>query len=128
MSEKFYTELIAPVVNGKTLENGKIEHAYVYTGETRNADSIDLAKVTVNLDRMNEGRVPFTVQNNEVIKILKTGGAGRIVLYVVGGIAIVGVICGGLYLKKKKKDEPEDEDSDDDSEETASEDTEDKAE
>lgn len=128
MSEKFYTELIAPVVNGKTLENGKIEHAYVYTGETRNADSIDLANVTVNLDRMNEGRVPFTVQNNEVIKILKTGGAGRIVLYVVGGIAIVGVICGGLYLKKKKKDEPEDEDSDDDSEEKASEDTEDKAE
>lgn len=128
MAEKFYTELIAPVVNGKTLENGKIEHAYVYTGETRNADSIDLANVTVNLGRMNEGRVPFTVQNNEVIKILKTGGAGRIVLYVVGGVAIVGVICGGLYLKKKKKDEPEDEDSDDDSEETASEDTEDKAE
>lgn len=128
MAEKFYAELIAPVVNGKTLENGKIEHAYVYTGETRNADSIDLANVTVNLDRMNEGRVPFTVQNNEVIKILKTGGAGRIVLYVVGGIAIVGVICGGLYLKKKKKDEPEDEESDDDSEETASEDTEDKTE
>ena len=127
MAEKFYAELIAPVVNGKTLENGKIEHAYVYTGETRTADSIDLANVNVNLDRMNEGRVPFTVQNNEVIKILKTGGAGRIVLYVVGGVAIVGVICGGLYLKKKKKDEPEDEDSDDDSEE-ASEDTEDKAE
>lgn len=108
MAEKFYTELIAPVVNGKTLENGKIEHAYVYTGETRPADAIDLAKVNVNLQRMNEGRVPFMVQNNEVIKILKTGGTGRIILYVVGGIAIVGVICGGLYIKKKKKDEPED--------------------
>lgn len=108
MAEKFYTELIAPVVNGKTLENGKIEHAYVYTGETRPADAIDLAKVNVNLQRMNEGRVPFMVQNNEVIKILKTGGTGRIILYVVGGVAIVGVICGGLYIKKKKKDEPED--------------------
>lgn len=118
MAEKFYTELIAPVVNGKTLENGKIEHAYVYTGETRPADAIDLAKVNVNLQRMNEGRVPFMVQNNEVIKILKTGGTGRIILYVVGGIAIVGVICGGLYIKKKKKDEPED-NSDDSSEDKA---------
>ena len=116
MAEKFYAELIAPVVNGKTLENGKIEHAYVYTGETRPADAIDLAKVNVNLQRMNEGRVPFIVQNNEVIKILKTGGTGRIILYVVGGVAIAGVICGGLYIKKKKKDEPED-DSDESSDE-----------
>ena len=116
MAEKFYAELIAPVVNGKTLENGKIEHAYVYTGETRPADAIDLAKVNVNLQRMNEGRVPFMVQNNEVIKILKTGGTGRIILYVVGGVAIAGVICGGLYIKKKKKDEPED-DSDESSDE-----------
>lgn len=119
MAEKFYTELIAPVVNGKTLENGKIEHAYVYTGETRPADAIDLAKVNVNLQRMNEGRVPFMVQNNEVIKILKTGGTGRIILYVVGGIAIVGVICGGLYIKKKKKDESENGESDDSSEDKA---------
>lgn len=119
MAEKFYTELIAPVVNGKTLENGKIEHAYVYTGETRPADAIDLAKVNVNLQRMNEGRVPFMVQNNEVIKILKTGGTGRIILYVVGGVAIVGVICGGLYIKKKKKDESENGESDDSSEDKA---------
>ena len=87
-----------------------------YTGETRPADAIDLAKVNVNLQRMNEGRVPFMVQNNEVIKILKTGGTGRIILYVVGGVAIAGVICGGLYIKKKKKDEPED-DSDESSDE-----------
>ena len=124
MAEKFYAELVAPVVNGKTLENGTIEHAYVWSTSSNlwgsNHDpEFDLAVNTVNVERMNEGRVPFTVQNNEVIKVLKTGGAGRIILYVVAGVAVAGLICGGLYIKKKKKDEPDNGESDESSEDKA---------
>ena len=107
MSEKFYAQLVAPVVDGKTLENGTIEHAYVYTGSSTKADTdIDLASVNVNLERMNEGRVPFTVQNNEVIKIMKTGGNG---VWITVGVGIVLICVGGsAYFIKRRKENEED--------------------
>ncbi len=107
MAEKFYAQIVAPVVNGKTLENGTIEHAYIYTGSDTKTDAdIDLASVNVNLQRMNEGRVPFTVQNNEVIKVMKTGGSG---LWFTIGAGIVLISVGGVafFVKNKRKDEEE---------------------
>lgn len=106
MAEKFYAQIVAPVVDGKTLENGTIEHAYVYTGSDTKTDAdIDLATVNVNLERMNEGRVPFTVQNNEVIKILKTGGVGTYIFIGVGTVIIIS--CGVVYYYRKKKEDNE---------------------
>ena len=107
MAEKFYAQIVAPVVNGKTLENGTIEHAYIYTGSSTKTDAdIDLATVNVNLQRMNEGRVPFTVQNNEVIKIMKTGGTG---LWISIGVGVVLICVGGTayFLKRKNENEEE---------------------
>ena len=104
MASKFYAELVAPVVDGKTLENGSVEHAYVYTG-TKPTDlkNYDLATYNVNLERMDEGRVPFTVQNNEIIKVLRTGGRGTY-MYVAAGALVIGFGVAFL-LKKKKEDE-----------------------
>lgn len=107
MAEKFYAQIVAPVVNGKTLENGTIEHAYIYTGSSTKTDAdIDLASVNVNLERMNEGRVPFTVQNNEVIKIMKTGGTG---LWISIGVGVVLICVGGTayFLKRKNENDEE---------------------
>lgn len=107
MAEKFYAQIVAPVVNGKTLENGTIEHAYIYTGSSTKTDAdIDLATVNVNLQRMNEGRVPFTVQNNEVIKIMKTGGTG---LWISIGVGVVLICVGGTayFLKRKNENDEE---------------------
>ena len=101
MADKFFVELHAPVVGGKTLENGVIEHAYLWSDETA---KMDLVQTAVNKARMDEGRVPFTVQNNEIIKVLKTGGVGTVAFVVCGGVAIVG--CG-LFLIKKKREEDE---------------------
>lgn len=107
MAEKFYAEVVAPVVDGKTLENGSVEHAYIYTGDRpKNIEDYDISAYNVNLDRMNEGRIPLTVQNNEIIKILKTGGFGRKVIYIVGGCALgAGVIV--FFFKKKKEHDKE---------------------
>lgn len=104
MASPFYVELVAPVKSGKTLEDGSIEHAYVWTG-TKPADTknIDLASYAVNKTRMDEGRAPITVQNNEVIKVLRTGGLGTIMFYVAGGSIIV--IALAFFLKKKKEEE-----------------------
>lgn len=109
MADEFYVELVAPVVDGKTLENGTIEHAYVWTGTkpTDNLSDYDLAASNVNVTRMDEGRVPFTVQNNEVIKILKTGGAGTYMFWIAGGLGLAA--CGtAAYFHFKKKDEEAD--------------------
>lgn len=108
MADEFFVELVAPVVDGKTLEDGTIEHAYVWTGTkpTDNLADYDLAASNVNLERMDEGRVPFTVQNNEVIKILKTGGTGTY-LFMIGGTVLV-IACGtAAYFHFKKKDDEE---------------------
>lgn len=113
MASKLYVELVAPTVDGKTLENGTVEHAYLYTKAHAKTPEYDLAKVNVNKTRMDAGRVPFTIQNNEFQKILKTGGTGT---YVIIGVGAVIVVCGVVYFvmrKKKKDDEPEDDDAND---------------
>ena len=108
MADPFYVELVAPVKGGKTLEDGSIEHAYVWTG-TKPTDNltgmknIDLATYDINKARLNEGRTPVTVQNNEVIKVLRTGGAGTIMFYVAGGSIITVALL--FFLKKKKEEE-----------------------
>lgn len=106
MAEKFYTEIVAPVVDGKTLENGSVEHTYVWTGDRpAKIEDYDIAAYDVNLERMAEGRIPLTVQNNEIIKILKTGGKG--VFYVkVAGCGLIAIAVVWIAIKKKKeKDE-----------------------
>lgn len=108
MASPFYVELVAPVKSGKTLEDGSIEHAYVWTG-TKPTDNptdmknIDLATYDINKARLDEGRTPVTVQNNEVIKVLRTGGAGTIMFYVAGGSIITVALL--FFLKKKKEEE-----------------------
>lgn len=105
MSYTFFVELVAPVVEEKTLENGSIEHAYVYTG-SRPSDisKYDLISNTVASQRLAEGRVPFTVQNNEVI-VLKTGDKGIYICVGAGcGLAVLGLVC---YKLKKKNEEDE---------------------
>lgn len=107
MAEPFFAEIVAPVVSGKTLENGKVEHAYVYTGK-RPADKdltkYDLAVQKISHDRLEEGRVPFTVQNNEVIKVLKTGGTGTTLIIAAG----LGIMTVGAYFFMKKRNEAQD--------------------
>ena len=103
MASRLYVELQAPTVNGKTLENGTVEHAYIYTDAAAATAQTDLASVTVNKTRMDEGRVPFTIQNNEFQKLLKTGGFGRYAYYIVGGAVVA--LCVGLYVRNKKQDE-----------------------
>lgn len=107
MADEFYVELVAPVVDSKTLENGKVEHAYIWTGDKPADDKIgdyDLAAYQANLTRMNEGRVPFVLQNNEIIKVLKTGGAGT---YIWIGVGAAVLILGGIWfiIRKKKNDD-----------------------
>ena len=104
MAEKFYAELVAPVVSGKTLENGQLEHVYLWTGATKPTDlsGYDLASHTVNLARMQQGRAPFTLQNNEVIKVLKTGGTGTMVFAGFGALLMLG---GFALLMNRKKEE-----------------------
>lgn len=111
MAEKFYCELVAPVVSDKTLEDGSLEHVYLWTG-SKPADltGYDLASYLQTEARMEEGRAPFTVQNNEVIKILKTGGTGT---YIFVGVGVVIVIGGVVFLLKRKKDKDAEEASDD---------------
>ena len=65
--------------------------------------NIDLATYDVNKARLDEGRTPVTVQNNEVIKVLRTGGAGTIMFYVAGGSIITVALL--FFLKKKKEEE-----------------------
>ena len=104
MAEKFYAELVAPVVSGKTLENGQLEHVYLWTGAAKPTDlsGYDLASHTVNLARMQQGRAPFTLQNNEVIKVLKTGGTGTMVFAGFGALLMLG---GFALLMNRKKEE-----------------------
>ena len=104
MAEKFYAELVAPVVSGKTLENGQLEHVYLWTGATKPTDlsGYNLASHTVNLARMQQGRAPFTLQNNEVIKVLKTGGTGTMVFAGFGALLMLG---GFALLMNRKKEE-----------------------
>lgn len=107
MASKFYCEIIAPVVNDVTLEDGSVDHAYVWSGEKPAAaelEKYDLASFTTNMERMDYGRVPFVVQNNEIIKILKTGGTGIVGLVVTGTAMMSGCVA---FLAKKKKEEDE---------------------
>lgn len=107
MASKFYCEIIAPVVDEKTLEDGSVEHAYVWSGEKPSEDELanfDLASFNANKERMDFGRVPFIVQNNEIIKILKTGGTGVVALVVTGTAMMSGCVA---FLTKKKKEEDE---------------------
>ena len=111
MAEKFYAELVAPVVSGKTLENGQLEHVYIWTGNkpaTSELSGYDLASYSATFSRMEQGRAPFTLQNNEIIKVLKTGGAGTYVIFGVGAVIVVG---GVVLLLKRKKDKEESEKS-----------------
>ena len=113
MAEKIYVELKAPatmVANGQggqnevKLENGSVQHAYVWSGDPRSNGNYDIGTYAAALSRMNEGRVPLSIQNNEIIKVLKTGGKGAMP-YVFGGTAL---LCGGvaiLFVKKKKEEE-----------------------
>lgn len=105
MASKLYVELVAPTVDGKTLENGTVEHAYLYTKPTAKKPEYDLAKVNVNKDRMDAGRVPFTIQNNEFQKILKTGGIGTYIWYIGGAAIIIGGVAYLVISKKKENDD-----------------------
>lgn len=113
MAEPFYVEIEAPLTSANNashktdLEDGTVAHAYVYTG-SRPADAdlpkYDLINAVDSVKNMlNIGRVPLTVQNNEVIKVLKTGGSGTMVFAAAGA----GMVAAALFLilKKKKKEE-----------------------
>lgn len=113
MAEKVYVELKAPSTNKSgdngqnyevKLENGSVQHAYVWTGNRKNGN-YDIGNYAAALARMNEGRVPLSIQNNEVIKVLKTGGTGNYLFLAVGATALV---IGGFFFIKHKKDEEED--------------------
>lgn len=117
MAEPFYVEIAAPThtVTGRAgaaqtakLEDGTVAHAYVYTGSKPAADELDkydLAQSTQDTkDRLQAGRVPLTVQNNEVIKVLKTGGKG-IIVYAAVGAGLIAVAA--VLLMKKKREEAE---------------------
>lgn len=116
MAEPFYVEVVAPMVEreGKDgpemvkLEDGSVEHAYVWTGSKPSDSEIsgyDLANSTSDTQaRLEAGRIPFVVQNNEVIKVLKTGGEGTTMLFVTGGLLILaaGILVG--YSRKKEQE------------------------
>lgn len=116
MADNFYVEIVAPKApgNGKVadpkLENGKVAHAYVWTGQKpgtglRFLDDIsnyDVASYDATKTRLDIGRVPLTVQNNEVIKVLKTGGKG---IWIYAGIGIGIIALGAILMRKKDKDE-----------------------
>ena len=113
MSEPFYLEIVAPsttVAGGGSagaasrdvkLENGTVQHAYVWTGDRTNGNN-DIATYANAKARLDEGRIPLTVQNNEVIKVLKTGGKGRTLFITVGAM---GLATGAFFFLKKKKEE-----------------------
>lgn len=106
MASQLFVKLEAPVVADKTLENGSVEHAYIYTDANAATALADLAAVNVNKARMDEGRVPFTIQNNEFQKLLKTGGYGTYAYYIIGGA----VVAIGIYffaMKKREDDSAE---------------------
>ena len=116
MAEPFYVEIVAPMVeregkDGKEmvkLENGQVEHAYVWTGDKPEGEAlegVDLANSTEDTQyRLDNGRVPFVVQNNEVIKILRTGGKGTTLMFV-GGAFMIGVAAAYVFISRKKKEE-----------------------
>lgn len=107
MSEKIYVELLSPMVNDAWLEDGSIAHAYVWTGSkpNKNLNEYDLLSNDANAERMAEGRVPFMIQNNEVIKVLKTGGFGTYLFYGVGAAVIVAAVGYTVYSRKKEDKE-----------------------
>lgn len=113
MSEPFYLEIVAPsttVAGGGSagaasrdikLENGTVQHAYVWTGDRTNGNN-DIATYANAKARLDEGRIPLTVQNNEIIKVLKTGGKGNVLYITIGAM---GLATGAFFFLKKKKEE-----------------------
>lgn len=117
LSDKVYVELVANgsqaakelpggASDGYTkLENGSLKHAYVWTGsktKPANYADNDIANYDKTKARLDMGRVPFTIQNNEVIKVLKTGGKGMWAYIAIGAGALM---IGGFYTAKRKKEE-----------------------
>ena len=112
MAEPFYVELVAPVIvkqdglaSGMAFdhEDGSLAHAYVWTGakptdsqlESQDMAAIDNTKAFTAI-----GRAPITVQNNEVIRVLRTGGEGTRMIMLAGGmVAAAGVVL--LIMRKK---------------------------
>lgn len=117
MAEPFYVELVAPTTastqHGSTVEvdheDGTLAHAYVWTGKKptgKDLEAHDVATVSATVSNsasfLKMGRVPITVQNNEVIRVLRTGGHGTVWFGLAGAAVMAAGVC---FLLRKKKDD-----------------------
>lgn len=112
MAEKLYVEIVAPsnptsglrASEGK-LENGQVAHAYAWTGKEDGRSEANEIKADSSTPRLAIGRVPLAVQNNEIIKVLKTGGKGTWIFFGCGAL-LIGVATV-LFINNKRKEAKE---------------------
>ena len=87
-------------------EDGTLLHAYVWSGnEPANLKAYDLASTTQGY-LLSQGIASFTIQNNSIIQMLRTGGAGTVLIVGCGAVIMLsGMVL--LYLVRNRKDREE---------------------
>lgn len=90
-------------------ENGVLDHAYSWSGE----EPLKLAKYDLAQNEnhdvaipLKSGRVQLTIQNGTYY-MMRTGGLGSYMYYIIGGCVLVGALV--LVLVNKRKDKEDDE-------------------
>lgn len=78
--------------NGKDVDGSRWSYSAEYTeGE-------------VLSDKMVDGVVEFTIENNVSVELPETGGMGTTVFYIVGGVMLAGAALALIVLKKRSSD------------------------
>lgn len=88
------------------LEDGSLIHAYAWTGEEPlNLTNLDILNTTYG-SKLANGIATFSIQNNSIVTMLRTGGAGY-GRYLAVGIALIalGIVLIRANSTEKKKDE-----------------------
>lgn len=87
-------------------EDGTLLHAYVWSGEKEPFDLKNYDILNTEAGKLlGHGVVSITINNNDIISILRTGGKGTILIMTVGGV----ILATGLFVLIKKKKESEEE-------------------
>ncbi len=110
LKETFSVEITAADDEDASMRDGRIESATVASGS---GDPVDItvgvvgtsATDTTTLDNgLNLGIASMSISNYSTV-LLRTGGVGRTIIYIVAFAMIAGLAVGAVVISKKKKDE-----------------------
>lgn len=108
LGEDIYVRLVANMSGSRKFEDGSLDHAYQWTGEEPvNLKRYDILN-TESGSQVEQGKVPITIINGG-FSILRTGGAGTLVIKIIGAGLIIGA---GTILVLRAKNEKKREDED----------------